>query len=104
MNGPRFNTKAEIDFLASAGVTAVSQTCGPETVLAGELELSYGLVGFPVNYAAGLKESESKELELQLARASSVLPRLILRTVALLEKEDLPFDYGYVYRVEGRIG
>lgn len=104
VNGPRFNTRAEINSLASAGVTAVSQTCGPEAVLAGELELSYGLVGFPVNYAAGLRESEPAELERLLARAPSVLPRLVLRTVALLEREDLPFDYGYVYRIEGRIG
>ncbi len=104
VNGPRFNTKAETDFLAAAGVTAVSQTCGPETVLAGELELSYGLVGFPVNYAGGVTESESKELDRLLAHGTSVLPQLVLRTVALLGKEDLPFDHGYIYRVEGRIG
>ena len=36
VDGPRFNTKAEIRGLAAAGVTAVSQTAGPETVLAGE--------------------------------------------------------------------
>ena len=35
VDGPRFNTRAEIRGLALAGVTAVSQTAGPETVLAG---------------------------------------------------------------------
>ncbi len=104
VNGPRFNTKAEINSLAAAGVTAVSQTCGPETVLAGELELPYGLVGFPVNYATETMESEPGELDRLLAHGNKVLPQLVLQTVALLEKEDLTFDHGYVYRVEGRIG
>jgi purine nucleoside phosphorylase len=105
VNGPRFNTKAEIKALTAAGVTAVSQTCGPETVLAGELELPYGLVGFPVNYATGVAELETREeLDRLLAHGTRVLPQLVLRTVALLEKEDLTFDHGYVYRVEGRIG
>ena len=36
VDGPRFNTRAEIRSLAQAGVTAVSQTAGPETVLCGE--------------------------------------------------------------------
>ena len=31
VDGPRFNTAAEIHALAAAGVTAVSQTAGPET-------------------------------------------------------------------------
>ena len=43
VDGPRFNTKAEIRGLAPAGVTAVSQTAGPETVLAGEAELPFAL-------------------------------------------------------------
>ncbi len=39
VDGPRFNTRAEIRGLAACGVTAVSQTAGPETVLCGEAEL-----------------------------------------------------------------
>ena len=31
VDGPRFNTKPEIRSLAAVGVTAVSQTAGPET-------------------------------------------------------------------------
>ena len=38
VDGPRFNTRSEIRLLARCGVTAVSQTAGPETVLAGEAE------------------------------------------------------------------
>ncbi len=36
VDGPRFNTRAEIRMLRACGVTAVSQTAGPETVLCGE--------------------------------------------------------------------
>jgi purine nucleoside phosphorylase len=104
-NGPRFETRAELKVLRAAGVAAVSQTCGPEAILAGELELPYGLVGFPVNYATGVARPQPKEeLDRLLALSAKVLPRLVLRTVEMLEEQDLTFDHGYVYRVEGGIG
>jgi purine nucleoside phosphorylase len=103
-NGPRFESRAEIRWLASAGVTAVSQTCGPEAVLAGELELPYALVGFPVNYATGVSQSSREDLDRLLALSTEVLPRIVLRTVEMLEEEDLTFEHGYVYRVEGGVG
>jgi purine nucleoside phosphorylase len=56
VDGPRFNTKAEIRSLAAAGVTAVSQTAGPETVLAGEAEIPFALVGYATDYANGVEE------------------------------------------------
>ncbi len=101
-NGPRFETKSEIRWLGAAGVTAVSQTCGPEAVLAGELGMPYGLLGFPVNYATGVSEPETeKELGRLLALSAEVLTRLVLRTVEVLGEEDLRYDHGYVYRVAG---
>ncbi len=103
-NGPRFESRAEIRWLGTAGVTAVSQTCGPEAVLAGELELPYALVGFPVNYATGISESRREELDRMLALAAEVLPKLVLRTAETLEGKDLAFDNGYVYRMEGGVG
>ena len=54
VDGPRFNTRTEIRMLAQAGVTAVSQTAGPETVLCGEAELPYALVGYATDYANGV--------------------------------------------------
>jgi len=51
VDGPRFNTPTEIAQLAACGVVAVSQTGGPETVLCGELELPFALVGFVTDYA-----------------------------------------------------
>ena len=46
VDGPRFNTRTEIAALRGVGVTAVSQTGGPETVLCGEAELPYALMGY----------------------------------------------------------
>jgi purine nucleoside phosphorylase len=54
VDGPRFNTRAEIRMLQSCGVTAVSQTAGPETVLAGEAEIPYALLGYATDYANGV--------------------------------------------------
>ena len=56
VDGPRFNTKAEIRGLAACGVTAVSQTAGPETVLCGEAQLPYALLGYATDYANGVVE------------------------------------------------
>jgi 5'-methylthioadenosine phosphorylase len=64
VDGPRFNTKTEIRMLAQAGVTAVSQTAGPETVLCGEAELPYGLVGYATDYANGVKDEATPVEEL----------------------------------------
>jgi 5'-methylthioadenosine phosphorylase len=104
-SGPRFETRPEIRWLSSVGVAAVSQTCGPEVVLAGELELPYGLAGFPVNYATGVAEPESEqELSRLLALSAGTLTRLVLRTVEMLEEEDMTCDHGFLYRVEGGVG
>jgi purine nucleoside phosphorylase len=71
VDGPRFNTKAEIRGLAACGVTAVSQTAGPETVLAGEAELPYALVGYATDYANGVTETATPvERLLELIAAS----------------------------------
>ena len=72
VDGPRFNTKAEIRGLANAGVTAVSQTAGPETVLAGEAELPFALVGYATDYANGVQEQATPvERLLELIAAST---------------------------------
>ena len=55
VDGPRFNTPTEIAQLAACGVTCVSQTAGPETVLCGELELPFALMGFVTDYANDVK-------------------------------------------------
>lgn len=54
VDGPRFNSRAEIRSLRAVGVTAVSQTAGPETVLFGEAGIPYALLGFQTDYANGV--------------------------------------------------
>lgn len=54
VDGPRLNSRSEIHALADLGVSAVSQTGGPETVLAGEARLPFALVGFVVDRANGI--------------------------------------------------
>ena len=72
VDGPRFNTRTEIRMLAQAGVTAVSQTAGPETVLCGEAELPYALVGYATDYANGVQdEATPVETLMRLIGASS---------------------------------
>lgn len=72
VDGPRFNTRAEIRSLASAGVTAVSQTAGPETVLCGEAELPFALLGYATDYANGVSPEPTPVPELlRLIGASS---------------------------------
>jgi len=72
VDGPRFNSRAEIRSLASCGVSAVSQTAGPETVLCGEAELPYALLGYATDYANGVAEAATPVSELtRLIEAST---------------------------------
>ena len=64
VDGPRFNTAAEIRQLAAAGVSAVSQTAGPETVLAGEAGIPYAALGFVTDYANGVAAEATPVAEL----------------------------------------
>ena len=55
--GPRLETKAEIDRLDRDGATMVGMTCMPEAALARELQMSYAALAVVVNAAAGRGES-----------------------------------------------
>jgi purine nucleoside phosphorylase len=85
VDGPRFNTKAEVRGLSACGVTAVSQTAGPETVLCGEAELPYALVGYLTDYANGVQPDPTPvETLLAMMRASTeVFARVLGAAVPL---------------------
>lgn len=53
-DGPRFETRAEIEMAKILGVHLVGQTNYPEVVLARERAICYATVGFVSNMAAGL--------------------------------------------------
>ena len=56
--GPRLETKAEIDRLERDGATMVGMTGMPEAALARELGLCYATIGVVSNHAAGRGSSE----------------------------------------------
>ena len=102
VDGPRFNTRTEIRSLALAGVTAVSQTAGPETVLCGEAELPYGLLGYATDYANGATDEATPVAELlRLIDASrEVFARVLAAALPHLATRP-PEPPGVVYRFEG---
>jgi purine nucleoside phosphorylase len=80
VDGPRFNTRTEIRMLMGAGVTAVSQTAGPETVLAGEAGLPYALLGYATDYANGVKPEAPTPVE-ELIRLVAASTETFARTL-----------------------
>jgi 5'-methylthioadenosine phosphorylase len=102
VDGPRFNTPCEIAQLAGCGVAAVSQTGGPETVLCGELELPYGLIGFVTDYANEVKPGEptpvAKLIEL-MGTSTTIFAEVLRRAVSAL-RDQPPAGAGTVYRFE----
>jgi purine nucleoside phosphorylase len=99
VDGPRFNTRAEIRGLAACGVTAVSQTAGPETVLCGEAELPYALLGFLTDYANGVKdEATPVETLIEMMAASTDAFAAVLRAALPRAAAAAPGPPGIVYR------
>jgi purine nucleoside phosphorylase len=99
VDGPRFNTKAEIRGLAACGVTAVSQTAGPETVLCGEAELPFALVGYATDYANGVQPEPTpvaRLLEL-IAASTGAFAGLLAAAVPRIDEAALA-PAGVVYR------
>jgi purine nucleoside phosphorylase len=102
VDGPRFNTPSEIAQLAACGVSAVSQTGGPETVLCGELELPYGLVGFVTDYANEVKPGEPTPVEtlIALMGTSTASFASVLSAAVPVLSAKAPEPAGTVYRFE----
>lgn len=102
VDGPRFNTPVEIAQLAELGVAAVSQTGGPETVLCGELELPFALVGFVTDYANGVRPGEPTPvatLTELVGRAPSVFGSLLRAALPLIAgATEAPVAAGSMFR------
>jgi purine nucleoside phosphorylase len=101
VDGPRFNTRTEIRSLALAGVSAVSQTAGPETVLCGEAELPYALLGYATDYANGVHEDPTPVAELlRLIDASKDVFARVLEAAVPKLADRTPSPPGIVYRFD----
>ncbi len=102
VDGPRFNTPAEIAQLAACGVVAVSQTGGPETTLCGELELPFALMGFATDYANEVVPGEPTPVAtlIELMGRSTPIFADVLRAALPRVEAELPSPSGTVYRFE----
>ncbi len=102
VDGPRFNTPAEIAQLAACGVVAVSQTGGPETVLCGELELPYALMGFVTDYANEVRPGEPTpvaDLIALMGRSPAIFAEVLAVALPVLASTP-PDSAGTVYRFQ----
>ena len=85
MQGPRLETRAEIDRLERDGATMVGMTGMPEAALAKEMGLCYAAIGVVANYAAGRGSSTHRisyeeidaVLEVAMGRVRNVLEHLV---------------------------
>lgn len=92
VDGPRFNTKTEIRALMNVGVTAVSQTGGPEAVLAGEADIPYALLGYATDYANGVKPDDPTpvaELVRLIGASSGVFAAALTAALPLIDETAL---------------
>ena len=89
----------EVQVNFSQSPTAVSQTAGPETVLAGEAELPFALVGYATDYANGVQdEATPVERLLELIAASTdTFARVLSEALPRIGADSLA-PTGVVYR------
>jgi len=81
--GPRLETRAEVDRLARDGVEYIGMTGMPEAVLARELSLEYACLAVLVNRAAGRGQAAiHADLEENLNRGAEAASRVALALVA----------------------
>jgi len=91
VDGPRFNTRTEIRQLQNCGVTVVSQTAGPETVLAGEAEIPYALLGYATDYANGVSSQATPVSELirLIAASGATFAETLTRALPAIDADAL---------------
>jgi 5'-methylthioadenosine phosphorylase len=92
VDGPRFNTKAEIRSLRAVGVSAVSQTAGPEMTLCGEAGLPYGLLGYVTDYANGVADEATPVATLMrlLRESGATLADTLVAAVGRIDLAAIP--------------
>jgi len=83
VQGPRLETKAEIDRLAGDGADMVGMTGMPEAYLARELGLCYAAIAASVNWAAGRGDSHAA---ISAAGIETMLAEIMVRLRAVLTR------------------
>ncbi len=86
VNGPRFETPAEIRMYAQMGASVVGMTGYPEVALARELDIPYGAIAVVANLAAGMAPGgiSHEEISGELEATKEPVFSLMGRTIELL--------------------
>jgi 5'-methylthioadenosine phosphorylase len=90
VEGPRFSTRAESRWYASAGGTVVNMTGHPEAILARELAICYTAVALVTDLDAGVAEGEGVQQEEVFALFAEHVGRLrtlLFETISALPDE-----------------
>jgi 5'-methylthioadenosine phosphorylase len=88
VQGPRLETKAEIDRLERDGATLVGMTGMPEAALARELQIEYAMLSVVVNAAAGRGESARRVALDDIPRIIDEAMEKVRRIVAQMVERD----------------
>ncbi|MDI6642869.1 MAG: S-methyl-5'-thioadenosine phosphorylase [Candidatus Hodarchaeaceae archaeon] len=89
MEGPRFETAAEIKALRKLGSDLVGMTNVPECVLARELGMCYAAVGIVSNFAAGISKTKLTHADIIKLMGKNIkrVQRLLLDAIPKIPKE-----------------
>jgi 5'-methylthioadenosine phosphorylase len=91
IQGPRFSTKAESRWFASAGWEIVSMTQYPEAVLARELEICYANISLITDYDSGVAVDgdhvEASDVMRVMGQNTANVKRVLRRIIAELPEE-----------------
>lgn len=90
MEGPRFESDAEIKMLRTLGADLVAQTQYPEVVLAREAEICYTAIGIVSNMAAGMDDGHVSATELKNNMESMFenVQKLLAKSVELVNTDE----------------
>ena len=89
MEGPRFETRAEIRALKILGADVVGMTQCPEAILSRELEMCYASVAIVTNFAAGISREKLTHTEVVelMAQKSEEIKYLLMKSIRYIPKE-----------------
>ena len=86
VNGPRYETPAEVRMFGLLGADVVGMTIAAEAILARELDICYACVGLVTNLGTGLSTAalSHSEVEAQMLTSRPFITDVIVRTVTRL--------------------
>ncbi|HOC53334.1 MAG TPA: S-methyl-5'-thioadenosine phosphorylase [Caldisericia bacterium] len=87
MNGPRYETKAEINMLKILGGDIVGMTGAPEVILANEMKICYASIGIVTNFAAGISDKKISHEEVieMMGKKIPILKKVIFEVIKKID-------------------